>query len=91
MFSLGDAGLNMQRKPNMKYLRDRFKHLLKWSGVFILIAQIIAFVDRKVGLPTLHKFGDYVRDSLARIPIYGHFIIIAMILLFIIVFDEKQD
>ena len=78
-------------KPNMKYLRDSFKHLLKWSGVYILIAYIIDFVDRKVGLPTLHKFGDYVRDSLGRIPIYGGLIIIAMIFLFIIVFDEKQD
>mgnify|MGYP000941834362 CR=1 FL=1 len=75
----------------MKYLRDRFKHLLKWSAIFIMIAQIIDFFDRKVGLPTLHKFGDYVRDSLGRIPIYGGLIIIAMILLFIIVFDEKQD
>lgn len=75
----------------MKFLLDRFKYLLKWSPIFILIAQIIAFVDRKVGLTTLHKFGDYVRDSLGRIPIYGHLIIIAMILLFIIVFDEKQD
>lgn len=75
----------------MKFLLDRFKFLLKWSPIFILIAQIIAFVDRKVGLPTLHKFGDYVRDSLARIPIYGRFIIIVMILLFIIVFDEKEE
>ena len=75
----------------MKYLRDRFKHLLKWSAIFIMIAQIIDFFDRKVGLPTLHKFGDYVRDSLGRIPIYGGLLIIAMILLFIIVFDEKQD
>ena len=72
-------------------MRDRFKHLLKWSAIFIMIAQIIDFFDRKVGLPTLHKFGDYVRDSLGRIPIYGGLIIIAMILLFIIVFDEKQD
>lgn len=75
----------------MKYLRDSFKQLLKWSPILILIAYIIEFVDRKVGLPTLNKFGDYVKDSLARIPIYGHFIIIVMILLFIIVFDEKQD
>ena len=75
----------------MKFLLDRFKHLLKWSPILILIAQIIAFVDRKVGLPTLRKFGDYVRDGLSGIPIYGHLIIIAMILLFIIVFDEKQD
>ena len=73
----------------MKYLRDSFKQLLKWFPILILIAYIIEFVDRKVGLPTLNKFGDYVKDSLARIPIYGHFIIIVMILLFIIVFDEK--
>ena len=75
----------------MKFLLDRFKLLLKWSPILILIAQIIAFVDRKVGLPTLHKFGDYVRDSLGRIPIYAKIIIIMLILLFIIVFDEKQD
>ena len=75
----------------MKFLLDRFKFLLKWSPILILIAQIIAFVDRKVGLPTLHKFGDYVRDSLGRIPIYAKIIIIMLILLFIIVFDEKQD
>lgn len=75
----------------MKYLRDSFKHLLKWSPILILIAYIIEFVDRKVGLPTLHKFGDYLRGTLARIPIYGHFIIIVMILLFFIVFDEKED
>lgn len=75
----------------MKYLRDSFKQLLKWSPILILIAYIIEFVDRKVGLPTLNKFGDYVKDSLARIPIYGRFIIIVMILLFIIVFDEKED
>lgn len=75
----------------MKYLRDSFKQLLKWFPILILIAYIIEFVDRKVGLPTLNKFGDYVKDSLARIPIYGHFIIIVMILLFIIVFDEKED
>ena len=75
----------------MKYLRDSFKQLLKWSPILIMIAYIIEFVDRKVGLPTLNKFGDYVRDSLGRIPIYGGLIIIAMILLFIIVFDEKQD
>ena len=75
----------------MKFLLDRFKRLLKWSPIFILVAQIIALVDRKVGLPTLHKFGDYVRGTLARIPIYGHFIIIVMILLFFIVFDEKED
>ena len=75
----------------MKFLLDRFKHLLKWSPIFILIAQIIAFVDRKVGLPTLHKFGDYVMDGLGGIPIYAQLIIIMLILLFIIVFDEKQD
>lgn len=75
----------------MKFLLDRFKFLLKWSPILILIAQIIAFVDRKVGLPTLHKFRDYVRDGLSGIPIYAKIIIIAMILLFIIVFDEKQD
>lgn len=75
----------------MKFLLDRFKYLLKWSPIFILIAQIIAFVDRKVGLPTLHKFGDYVRDGLSGIPIYAKIIIIMLILLFIIVFDEKQD
>lgn len=75
----------------MKYLRDRFKHLLKWSAIFIMIAQIIDFIDRKVGLPTLHKFGDYVRDVLGGIPIYAKIIIIMLILLFIIVFDEKQD
>ena len=75
----------------MKFLLDRFKLLLKWSPILILIAQIIAFVDRKVGLPTLHKFGDYVRDSLGRIPIYAKIIIIMLILLFIIVFDEKQE
>ena len=75
----------------MKFLLDRFKSLLKWSGVFILVAQIIAFVDRKVGLPTLHKYGDYVRDGLGGIPIYVQIIIIMLILLFIIVFDEKQD
>ena len=75
----------------MKFLLDRFKFLLKWSPILILIAQIIAFVDRKVGLHTLHKFGDYVRDSLGRIPIYAKIIIIMLILLFIIVFDEKQD
>ena len=75
----------------MKYLRDSFKQLLKWSPILILIAYIIEFVDRKVGLPTLNKFGDYVKDSLARIPIYAQIIIIVMILLFIIVFDEKED
>lgn len=75
----------------MKFLLDRFKRLLKWSPIFILIAQIIAFVDRKVGLPTLHKFRDYVRDGLGGIPIYAQLIVIMLILLFIIVFDEKQD
>lgn len=75
----------------MKFLLDRFKFLLKWSPILILIAQIIAFIDRKVGLPTLHKFGDYVRDVLGGIPIYAKIIIIMLILLFIIVFDEKQD
>lgn len=75
----------------MKLLLDRFKFLLKWSPILILIAQIIAFVDRKVGLPTLHKFRDYVRDGLSGIPIYAKIIIIMLILLFIIVFDEKQD
>ena len=75
----------------MKFLLDRFKRLLKWSPIFILIAQIIAFVDRKVGLPTLHKFRDYVRDGLGGIPIYAQLIVIMLILLSIIVFDEKQD
>lgn len=75
----------------MKFLLDRFKCLLKWSPIFILIAQIIAFIDRKVGLPTLHKFRDYVRDGVSGIPIYAQIIIIMLILLFIIVFDEKQD
>ena len=75
----------------MKFLLDRFKRLLKWSGIFILIAQIIAFFDGKVGLPALHKFGDYVRDGVSGIPIYAQIIIIMLILLFIIVFDEKQD
>jgi hypothetical protein len=72
----------------MKFLLDRFKSLLKWSPIFILIAQIIAFVDRKVGLPTLHKFGDYVRDVLGGIPIYAKIIIIILIFLFIIVLDK---
>lgn len=75
----------------MKFLLDRFKCLIKWSGVFILVAQIIFFVDRKVGLPKLHKFGDYVRDGLGGIPIYAQIIIIMLILLFIIVFDDKED
>lgn len=72
----------------MKFLLDRFKRLLKWSGVFILIAYIIEFVDRKVGLPTLNKFGDYVRDGLRGIPIYAQIIIIILIFLFIIVLDK---
>jgi hypothetical protein len=72
----------------MKFLIDRFKFMLKWSPIFILIAQIIAFVDRKVGLPTLHKFGDYVRDVLGGIPIYAKIIIIILIFLFIIVLDK---
>ena len=72
----------------MKFLLDRSKYLLKWSPIFILIAQIIAFVDRKVALPTLHKFGDYVRDGLSGIPIYAQIIIIMLILLFIIVLDK---
>lgn len=72
----------------MKFLIDRFKFMLKWSPIFILIAQIIAFIDRKVGLPTLHKFGDYVRDVLGGIPIYAQIIIIMLILLFIIVLDK---
>lgn len=72
----------------MKFLLDRFKHLLKWSPILILIAQIIAFVDSKVGLPTLRKFGDYVRDGVSGIPIYAQIIIIILILLFIIVLDK---
>ena len=72
----------------MKFLIDRFKFMLKWSPIFILIAQIIAFIDRKVGLPTLHKFGDYVRDVLGGIPIYAKIIIIILIFLFIIVLDK---
>ena len=75
----------------MKFLLYKFKCLLKWSGVFILVAQIIAFVDRKVGLPTLHKYGDYVRDGLGGIPIYAQIIIIMLILFFIIFFDQKGD
>ena len=64
---------NDSKKGNqMKFLLDKFKWLLKWSVVFILVAQIIAFVDRKVGLPKLHKFGDYVRDGLGGIPIYAN-------------------
>lgn len=73
----------------MKFLIDRFKFMLKWSPIFILIAQIIAFVDRKVGLPTLHKFRDYVRDGVSGIPIYAQIIIIMLIFLFIIVLDKK--
>ena len=73
----------------MKFLLDRFKRLLKWSPIFILIAQIIALVDSKVGLTTLHKFGDYVRDGVSGIPIYAQIIIIILILLFIIVLDKK--
>ena len=72
----------------MKFLLDRFKFLLKWSPIFILIAQIIAFVDSKVELSTLHKLGDYVRDGLRGIPIYAKIIIIMLILLFIIVLDK---
>lgn len=72
----------------MKFLLDRFKRLLKWSSIYILIAQIIAFVDRKVGLPALHKFGDYVRDGVSGISIYAKIIIIMLILLFIIVLDK---
>lgn len=75
----------------MKFLLDTFKRLLKWSGVFILVAQIIAFVDRKVGLPTLHKFRDYLSDGLGGIPTYTKLIIIILILLFIIFFDQKGD
>ena len=73
----------------MKFLLDRFKRLLKWSAIFVMIAQIIALVDLKVGLPTLHKFGGYVRDGLTGIPIYSKIIIIMLILLFIIVLDKK--
>ena len=73
----------------MKILLDRFKHLLKWSAIFIMIAQIIDFFDRKVGLPTLHKFGDYVRDGVRGMPIYAQIIIIMLIFLFIIVLDKK--
>lgn len=73
----------------MKFLLDRFKFLLKWSPILILIAQIIAFVDRKVGLPTLHKFADYVRDGVRGIPIYAQIIIIILIFLFIIVLDKN--
>lgn len=73
----------------MKFLLDRFKRLLKWSPILILIAQIIAFFDSKVGLPALHKFGDYVRDGVSGIPIYAQIIIIMLILLFIIVLDKK--
>ena len=72
----------------MKFLLDRFKRLLKWSPILILIAQIIAFVDSKVGLTTLHKFGDYVRGGVSGIPIYAQIIIIILILLFIIVLDK---
>lgn len=72
----------------MKFLLNRFKFMLKWSPILILIAQIIAFFDRKVGLPTLHKFGDYVRDVLGGIPIYAKIIIIILIFLFIIVLDK---
>lgn len=75
----------------MKFLLERFKRLLKWSGVFILVAQIIFFIDRKVGLPTLHKFRDYISDGVGGIPTYTKLIIIMMILLFIIFFDQKGD
>jgi hypothetical protein len=75
----------------MKFLLDRFKRLLKWSAIFVMIAQIIALVDSKVGLTTLHKYGDYVRDGLGGIPIYAQIIIIMLILLFIIFFDQKGD
>lgn len=73
----------------MKFLLDRFKRLLKWSPILILIAQIIAFFDGKVGLPALHKFGDYVRDGVIGIPIYVQIVIIMMILLFIIFLDKN--
>ena len=73
----------------MKFLLDRFKNLLKWSAIFIMIAQIIDFFDRKVGLPALHKFGDYVRDGVSGISIYAQIIIIMLIFLFIIVLDKK--
>ena len=73
----------------MKFLLDRFKHLLKWSAIFIMIAQIIDFFDCKVGLPILHKFGDYVRDGVRGMQIYAQIIIIMLIFLFIIVLDKK--
>ena len=72
----------------MKFLLDRFKRLLKWSPILVMIAQIIALVDSKVGLSTLHKFGDYVRDGLRGVPIYAKIIIIMLILIFIIVLDK---
>lgn len=72
----------------MKFLLDRFKRLLKWSPILVMIVQIIALVDRKVGLSTLHKFGDYVRDGLRGVPIYAQIIIIMLILIFIIVLDK---
>ena len=72
----------------MKFLLDRFKRLLKWSPILVMIAQIIALVDSKVGLSTLHKFGDYVRDGVSGIPIYVQIIIIMLILIFIIVLDK---
>ena len=72
----------------MKFLLNRFKFMLKWSPILILIVQIIAFFDRKVGLPTLHKFRDYVRGVLGGIPIYAKIIIIILIFLFIIVLDK---
>lgn len=72
----------------MKFLLDRFKRLLKWSPILVMIAQIIALVDSKVGLSTLHKFGDYVRDGLRGVPIYAQIIIIMLILIFIIVLDK---
>ena len=75
----------------MKFLLDRFKSLIKSSVVFILIAQIIALVDRKIGLPTLHKFRDYLIDGLGGIPTYTKLIIIMLILLFIIFFDQKGE
>ena len=83
---------NESKKGNqMKFLLDKFKWLLKWSVVLILVAQIIAFVDRKFGLPTLHKFRDYLIDGLGGIPTYIKLIIIMLILLFIIFFDQKGD
>ena len=83
---------NDSKKGNqMKFLLYKFKCLLEWSAVFIIVAQIISLVDSKVGLPTLHKFREYLIDGLGGIPTYTKLIIIMLILLFIIFFDQKGD